>query len=163
MSMFKSKPELCDVVSLVIYSNTDVTLMLIADNNEHWIPSVKVPGGQSWDKAISKEIQEMIVDPGAKNKAKNTMGKYRGKIRWVTEAELTKLCSTDGLKSPELIEYFHLVKSGSSNVYYVQPEEFTIRENVSETNDSILVTGKSNIYQQLVEASGIDKLGTVFN
>nr|CAI5835319.1 unnamed protein product [Callosobruchus analis] len=97
-----------------------------------------------------------IVDPGVKNKSKNTMGRYRGKIRWAAETDLAKLLSSHNLKSPEIIEYFGLLKKSNLNVD--RADEYVTRENFCESCDDIIVAGKGSIYTQLVEASGIDKL-----
>ncbi|XP_023026420.1 uncharacterized protein isoform X2 [Leptinotarsa decemlineata] len=102
-------------------------------------------------------VFELTVDAGVKNKAKNTMGKYRGKLRWVAEADLTKLATNNNLKSSELLDLFYLVKR-NKNPPRSHPEDSVFVENLCETADDILVSGKGNIYNQLVEASGIDKL-----
>lgn len=61
MSLFKAPTDLCDVVSVVVFCDTDNTMMLVVDNVEHWLPSVKVPAGLAWERAISKEIQEVSL------------------------------------------------------------------------------------------------------
>ncbi|CAH1962667.1 unnamed protein product [Acanthoscelides obtectus] len=189
MAMFRNSDELCDVVSAAVFCAMDSTLMLTVENSEHWLPSVKVPAGQSWEKAVAKEVLDIFgimtidkvlkvtkvylprhatinyvihvvfattVDPGVKNKSKNTMGKYRGKVRWVAEADLAKLLTSHNLKSPEIVEYFGLLKK--SNLGIDRPEEYMTRDNFCESCDDIIVTGKGSTHHQLVEASGIDKL-----
>lgn len=52
---------MCDVVSAVVMCETDNTLMLVVDNFKHWIPCAKVPNGQPWERAITKEVQEVSV------------------------------------------------------------------------------------------------------
>lgn len=59
MATFKSPTDLCDVVSAAVLCETDNTMMLVVDNMEHWLPSVKVPAGLAWEKAISKEMQDV--------------------------------------------------------------------------------------------------------
>lgn len=51
--------EMSDVVSAAILCESDSTIMLLVDNFEHWIPSVKVPVGQSWERTIVKEMTEV--------------------------------------------------------------------------------------------------------
>lgn len=59
MSLSKSAQDVGDVVSLAVYCKTDNTFMLTVDNNEHWIPSTKVPQGHSWEKTISKDLVDV--------------------------------------------------------------------------------------------------------
>lgn len=59
MSFFKIITDMCDVVSAVISCESDNTLMLVVDTFEHWIPSVKVPAGHSWERAMTKEVLEV--------------------------------------------------------------------------------------------------------
>ncbi|KAJ8959024.1 hypothetical protein NQ318_022278 [Aromia moschata] len=160
MAMFKSSADLCDAVSVAVYCGNDTTMMLTVDNtNEHWIPSTRVPSGQSWFKAITKELQDGPAPQALGTRSRDgTSFQYRGKLRWVTEADLSKLSSTLGLKSPELIELFNLFKKTTPGADYVHPEDYIFRHNFAESSDEILVTGKGNSYYQLVDASGIDKL-----
>ncbi|KAJ8985300.1 hypothetical protein NQ317_007087 [Molorchus minor] len=147
MALFKSSTELCDVASIATFCPNDNTMMLTVDNtNDHWIPSVKVQPGRSWFRAISKEIQD-----------------HRGKLRWVTDVDLSKLSITNGLKSPELREYFCLFKKVNLSADYQLPDDYIFRQNFAESSDEILIAGKANAYSQLVDASGIDKLGKFFN
>lgn len=64
--LFKTVNDLCDCVSVVVFCGIDSTMMLTVDGTEHWIPSVKVPSGQSWGRAISKEIQEVFINSYSK-------------------------------------------------------------------------------------------------
>ncbi|XP_023310381.1 uncharacterized protein LOC108912646 [Anoplophora glabripennis] len=190
MSLSKSGTELGDMVSLAVFCKIDSTFMLTVENNEHWIPSTKVPQGHSWEKTISKDLVDMfkithpdkiarlwkiwiprqtesifhcvyqnIVDSDEKNRAKNTMGKYRGKLRWVTETELIKLTTSNSLRSPELLDIFYLVRDGTIHDRFVPSDEFIGHENFFETCQELLSPGKPGPYSQLVDASGIDKLG----
>lgn len=45
---------------------------------------------------------------------------------------------------------------------YTFPEELTVLENFNELTDDVFVSGKGNLFNQLVDASGIDKLGKLF-
>ncbi|CAG9824621.1 unnamed protein product [Phaedon cochleariae] len=99
----------------------------------------------------------LAVDPAMKIKAKNSLGKFRGKLRWVSDIDIMKLSQNNSVRSPELLEFFYLAKK-IYNPAYIQPEELIVLENFCETVDDILVSGKGNIHSQLVDASGIDKL-----
>lgn len=54
--MSRTITDLGDVVSLAVYCKVDFTLMLTVENNEHWIPSTRVPIGHSWEKTVSKDL-----------------------------------------------------------------------------------------------------------
>lgn len=59
--MSKTLTDLGDVVSLAVYCKIDSTFMLTVDNNEHWIPTAKVPQGHSWEKTISKDLVDVSM------------------------------------------------------------------------------------------------------
>lgn len=61
MALFKTPGEMCDVVSAVVYCDSDSSIMLVVDNVEHWLPNVKVPMGMSWERMISKELEDVII------------------------------------------------------------------------------------------------------
>ncbi|XP_056644752.1 uncharacterized protein LOC130450401 [Diorhabda sublineata] len=104
-------------------------------------------------------VFQIFVDTPTKNKAKNTIGKYRGKCRWVGLPDISKLMQTHTLRSPELVELLCIIKKEQLPNYYNAPEDITFNETLLETNDDIFVIGKNNTYAQLVDASGIDRLG----
>lgn len=117
-------------------------------------------------------VYHMPINADQKNKSKNTMGKYKGKVKWVrkfynflpcthiiaqvNEADLTKLWTTKSLKTPEVYEYFHMAK-GSNPPNYVQPDNMIIRGNVLEVCDDIIVTVRNNMYENMVVASDYNK------
>lgn len=61
MSNFKAPADLCDVVSVAVLCEHDSTMMVTVESFEHWIPYVKIQSGQAWERAISKEVQEVNV------------------------------------------------------------------------------------------------------
>lgn len=69
-----------------------------------------------------------------------------------------KLSGNNCLKSPELLEMYYLLKRQPIPNYIVA-EEFISIVNFVEVTDEIFVSGKGNLFSQLVDASGIDKLG----
>lgn len=71
---------------------------------------------------------------------------------------MTKLSFNNCLKSPELLEIYYLLKRQPIPNYII-PEEFISLVNFIEVTDEIFVSGKANLFSQLVDASGIDKLG----
>lgn len=75
----------------------------------------------------------------------------------MSDADLMKLQTSNNLKSPEILELFDIAKSSKFSL--VQPDELLLMDNFCETGDDILVSGKGNVQSQLVDASGIDKLG----
>ncbi|CAH1113640.1 unnamed protein product [Psylliodes chrysocephalus] len=103
-------------------------------------------------------VFQMNVDATTKNKSKNTMGKYRGKCRWVTQSDLIKLQLGHSLRSPEIVEIFFVGKKEQLPPTYILPEEVTYIENLVETTDENFAVGKGH-FDQLVEAAGIDRLG----
>ncbi|KAH1016710.1 hypothetical protein HUJ04_007887 [Dendroctonus ponderosae] len=104
-------------------------------------------------------VFQLNVDLPTKNKTKNTMGKYRGKIRWIAESDLLGLLQSNSLKSPELLELYQLTTEAElANLNIDPPDDMIFSKNVCEITDEILVSGKATNFQQLVEASGIDKL-----
>ncbi|CAH1182328.1 unnamed protein product [Phyllotreta striolata] len=103
-------------------------------------------------------IFQLNVDNNTKGKSKNTMGKYRGKCRWVGQNELAKLLQSHSLKSPELIEIFFLGRQEMVPGNYEHAKEVVYLQNLLETTDENFATGKSE-YSQMVEAAGIDMLG----
>lgn len=79
----------------------------------------------------------------------------------MTETDLTSMLQSNGLKTPELLEWYQLTKDPDLNHFnVVEPsEEVIFSKNLSEISDEVLVSGKSTHFSQLVDASGIDKLG----
>lgn len=75
--------------------------------------------------------------------------------------EFQKLLSSGGLKSPELADYFATGKSGGNKIEeVVKPAtEFLYNGCFIEVNDQILVNRSTNMFEQLVEASGVNKDG----
>lgn len=85
---------------------------------------------------------------------------YRGKIRWVSDTDLSGLLQSNSLKSPEILELYALTKeSDLGQANSDSPDDIIFSKNICEITDDVLVSGKTTNYQQLVEASGIDKLG----
>ncbi|CAG9773159.1 unnamed protein product [Ceutorhynchus assimilis] len=104
-------------------------------------------------------VFQLCVDIPTKNKTKNTMGKWRGKIRWIQEADLLGLLQSNSLRSPELLEFYQLARDVDLNqLNFDLPDDIISSKNISEITDDALVSGKTTLLQQLVEASGIDKL-----
>lgn len=79
----------------------------------------------------------------------------------MAEIDLTSMLQSNGLKTPELLEWYQLTKDPDLNQFnIVEPcEEVILSKNLSEISDEVLVSGKSTNFFQLVDASGIDKLG----
>ncbi|XP_068914444.1 uncharacterized protein [Tenebrio molitor] len=192
-STFKSIHELCDIASVVIFCPSDSTIMLVIEpsSNEYWIPSVKVPAGNSWVGQISRDllqdifgtnvtinrvlrvnklwmpashkapylchsIFEVQVTLEMKKKSKSPFGKYKGKVRWTNSQEITKFLENNVLKSPEVVDFISWVTNKPSPVGNT-PSEHTIIGNFMEVTENVMVTGKNNIYEQIVDASGIDR------
>lgn len=71
---------------------------------------------------------------------------YRGKVRWVTEAELQRLLTAGNLRSPEILEYFVLSKdvnkkddlklSGNEMVFNAPLVEVNEQVNFKETKST---------------------------
>ncbi|CAG9828107.1 unnamed protein product [Diabrotica balteata] len=104
-------------------------------------------------------VFQLFVDTPTKNKAKNTIGKYRGKCRWVSQSDILKLLQMHNLRSPELVELFFLIKKEQLPNSYNSPEDIIIMDTLLETGEDILVIGKGNNFAQLVDAANIDRLG----
>ncbi|XP_030745239.1 uncharacterized protein LOC115874277 isoform X2 [Sitophilus oryzae] len=102
----------------------------------------------------------VVVEVSVKNKTKNSMGKYRGKLKWILESDLLGLWQSNSLRSPDLLELYHLAREYDVGHFYtVEPaEDIILAKNVAEITDDILVSGKTTNYQQLIESSPIDKL-----
>ncbi|KAL1494191.1 hypothetical protein ABEB36_009828 [Hypothenemus hampei] len=99
------------------------------------------------------------VDANIKNKTKTVMGKYRGKVKWIAETDLLSLSENNSLKSPEILEWCQLSKGTElPQLKFEIPEDIISCNNMCEVTKEILVSGKTTDYQQLVQASGIDKL-----
>jgi hypothetical protein len=63
------------------------------------------------------------------------------------------------LKSPEVVDFISWVTNKPSPVGNT-PSEHTIIGNFMEVTENVMVTGKNNIYEQIVDASGIDRAGS---
>lgn len=89
------------------------------------------------------------------------MSQYRGKVRWVVETDLASMLQSNALKTPELLEWYQLTRDPDLTQFnIVEPcEEVIFSKNLSEISDEVLVSGKGTNFFQLVDASGIDKLG----
>ncbi|XP_050509346.1 uncharacterized protein LOC126886443 isoform X2 [Diabrotica virgifera virgifera] len=104
-------------------------------------------------------VFQLFVDTPTKNKAKNTIGKYRGKCRWVSQSDILKLLQMHNLRSPELVELFYLIKKEQLPNSYNSPEDIIIMDTLLETGEDMLVIGKGTNFAQLVDAANIDRLG----
>lgn len=80
----------------------------------------------------------------------------------MTEVELLKLNINNSLKSPEIVELFYLVRN-IPVPNFTFPEESVVLDNFTEITDEVFVHGKGGLFSQLVDASGIDKLGNLFS
>lgn len=70
------------------------------------------------------------------------------------------LLQSNSLKSPEVLELYQLAREVELNQLNLDPaEDIIYSKNMCEITEEALVSGKSTNYHQLVEASGIDKLG----
>ncbi|KAJ8923305.1 hypothetical protein NQ315_001863 [Exocentrus adspersus] len=116
-----------------------------------WIPCQPEP--------VYHCVFQLYVDSDSKNKIKNTMGRYRGKLRWVTDGELLKLQAANNLRSPDVLDLYFLVKDGVVADRFAPSDEFIGHRNFYETCQELISPGKPGNYSQLVNASGIDKLG----
>jgi hypothetical protein len=72
-STFKSIHELCDIASVVIFCPSDSTIMLVIEpsSNEYWIPSVKVPAGNSWVGQISRDLLQDVISEKSKSRVRS--------------------------------------------------------------------------------------------
>ncbi|XP_060522120.1 uncharacterized protein LOC132699434 isoform X2 [Cylas formicarius] len=88
------------------------------------------------------------------------MGKYRGKLRWITDKDLGALWKNNVLKSPEILELYRQARGFEPDprTKVEAVEEILTANNISEMTEDILVSGKTTSFQQLVDSSGIDKL-----
>lgn len=87
---------------------------------------------------------------------------YRGKVRWVSETELQRLYATSSLKSPEIMEYYIFSKTEGTKPVEGLPKlasEIVCNGIFLEVNDKILVDKGGNIYEQIVDAGGINREG----
>ncbi|XP_076250134.1 uncharacterized protein LOC143189981 [Rhynchophorus ferrugineus] len=105
-------------------------------------------------------VFQLAIDLQTKTKTKNSMGKYRGKTKWIMETDLQSLWEQNSLKSPDILELYQLAREFEPGyLYTVEPaEDIITMRNIAEITDEILVSGKATNYQQLVDSSGIDKL-----
>ena len=64
MPTFRAISELCNVVSMVVYCSQDRTILLTLESTtaEYWIPSLKVPEGESWQSQLNKDMKEVSAD-----------------------------------------------------------------------------------------------------
>lgn len=76
----------------------------------------------------------------------------------MTDADLGKLLANNSLRSPEVLELYHLINR-TDIPNYIFPDEIIVLNNFHEITEEAFVTGKGSLFSQLVETSGIDKLG----
>ncbi|KAJ3663204.1 hypothetical protein Zmor_007508 [Zophobas morio] len=118
--------------------------------NKVWLPT-SPKGGY-----ISHSIFSVPVKIDVKKKSKSLFGRYKGKIRWSSIQEVSKFHTSNVLKSPELVEFLSWHMNKQSSVVNI-PSEYAVVNNFMEISDAVLVTGKTTLFDQIVEAAGMDR------
>ncbi|XP_044272221.1 uncharacterized protein LOC123016057 isoform X2 [Tribolium madens] len=122
----------------------------LARLNKLWMPSPhKTP-------YICHAIFTADVTLEMKKKSKSPFGKYRGKIRWCTFDDIIKLFNSSVLKSPEILDFISWTIRKPSPILNPPSDHETVG-NFMEISENVIVSGKNTIYEQIVEAAGIDR------
>ncbi|KYB28233.1 uncharacterized protein LOC103312510 [Tribolium castaneum] len=118
--------------------------------NKLWLPS---PHKFSY---ICHAIFTADVTLEMKKKSKSPFGKYRGKIRWCNLDDILKLFGSNVLKSPEILDFIAWINRKPSAILNPPSDHETVGS-FMEISENVIVSGKNTIYEQIVEAAGIDR------
>ncbi|KAK9883557.1 hypothetical protein WA026_001735 [Henosepilachna vigintioctopunctata] len=116
-----------------------------------WLPNMNF--------SITHFVYGVKVDQEQKKHSKQTTGKYKGKINWITDHDLFRIFSMNNMRSPELFEMIMSWKNKTPNSI---PEIFKSdgihqAANLMEMSELVIINQPINVYEDLVLASPLTK------
>lgn len=99
-----------------------------------------------------------------KKKAKNTAGKYRNQVRWLTEQEVKQAANTESMHDPFIPYMYQVLKENKyPDLELIKNAEFLQYGTYFEVTEKCVMIPfgnpkSKNIYEQLIDAAGISPL-----